>query len=145
MAAEGTAEIVVVDDEVDLREAVSGYLARQGLAVRTAGGGTELRALLAERGADAVILDIAMPGEDGLSIARSLRAQSDIGIVMLTASADVVDRVVGLEVGALPARDRHGDHHQHQGEGDLAQRDVDRVHRRRSSIVTTRSARRSGS
>jgi two-component system phosphate regulon response regulator OmpR len=100
MTTEGTAEIVVVDDEADLREAVSGYLARQGLSVRTAAGAAELRALLDERDADAVILDIAMPGEDGLSVARALRSRSDIGIVMLTASADVVDRVVGLEVGA---------------------------------------------
>lgn len=100
MTGEGTAEVIVVDDEVDLREAVSGYLARQGLAVRAAANGAELRALLAERPADAVILDIAMPGEDGLSLARMLRSQSDIGIVMLTAAADVVDRVVGLEVGA---------------------------------------------
>jgi two-component system phosphate regulon response regulator OmpR len=98
--SEASTEIVVVDDEADLREAVSGYLARQGLSVRAASGGAELRAMLAERPADAVILDIAMPGEDGLSIARALRAESDIGIVMLTASAEVVDRIVGLEVGA---------------------------------------------
>ncbi|MBX9701753.1 MAG: response regulator, partial [Acetobacteraceae bacterium] len=100
MNSEATAEIVVVDDEADLREAVAGYLARQGLSVRAAAGGAELRALLAERSADAVILDIAMPGEDGLSIARALRSQGDIGIVMLTAAAEVVDRIVGLEVGA---------------------------------------------
>lgn len=100
MSGEATAEVIVVDDEADLREAVAGYLARQGLSVRAAGSGPELRALLAERDADAVILDIAMPGEDGLSIARALRSQGDIGIVMLTAAADVVDRVVGLEVGA---------------------------------------------
>lgn len=100
MTGETNAEIIVVDDEADLREAVAGYLSRQGLSVRTAGGGAELRTLLAEQPADAVILDISMPGEDGLSIARSLRAQGDIGIVMLTAAADVVDRVVGLEVGA---------------------------------------------
>ena len=101
MSGEGApAEVVVVDDEADLREAVAGYLARQGLSVRAAGNAAELRALLAERQADAVILDIAMPGEDGLSVARGLRAQGDMGIVMLTASADVVDRIVGLEVGA---------------------------------------------
>jgi DNA-binding response OmpR family regulator len=100
MATEGTAEIVVVDDESDLREAVCGYLARQGLSVRGAANGAEMRAALAEREADAVILDIAMPGEDGLSLARALRSQGDVGIVMLTASAEVVDRVVGLEVGA---------------------------------------------
>jgi DNA-binding response OmpR family regulator len=97
---EANAEIVVVDDEADLREAVGAYLARNGLAVRCVESGAALRAALAERPADAVILDIAMPGEDGLSIARALRARGDIGIVMLTASAEVVDRVVGLEVGA---------------------------------------------
>mgnify|MGYP002621514798 CR=1 FL=1 len=97
---DGTAEIIVVDDEAELREAVTAYLERNGLSVRGAGSGPELRQALAERAADAVILDIALPGEDGLSIARTLRAQGDIGIVMLTASAEVVDRVVGLEVGA---------------------------------------------
>ncbi|MBY0333820.1 MAG: response regulator, partial [Acetobacteraceae bacterium] len=100
MSSDAAAEIVVVDDEADLREAVAGYLARQGLSVRAAASGAELRALLAERPADAVILDIAMPGEDGLSVARSLRSQGDIGIVMLTAASEVVDRIVGLEVGA---------------------------------------------
>ena len=99
-AMDGTAEIIVVDDEAELREAVAAYLARNSLSVRGAGNGAELRQALAERPADAVILDIALPGEDGLSIARALRAQSDIGIVMLTASSEVVDRVVGLEVGA---------------------------------------------
>jgi len=97
---ESASDIVVVDDEQDLRDAVCAYLARHGLTVRGAANGQEMRAALAERPADAVILDIAMPGEDGLSLARALRAQSDIGIVMLTASAEVVDRVVGLEVGA---------------------------------------------
>lgn len=97
---DGTAEIIVVDDEAELREAVTAYLARNGLSARGAGSATELHQALAERPADAVILDIALPGEDGLSIARALRAQGDIGIVMLTASAEVVDRVVGLEVGA---------------------------------------------
>jgi two-component system phosphate regulon response regulator OmpR len=95
-----SAAIIVCDDEPDLREAVAEYLARRGLDVRRADGATTLRRLLAERPADLVVLDIAMPGEDGLSVARALRAESDIGIVMLTAAGDVVDRVVGLEVGA---------------------------------------------
>ncbi|WP_439598923.1 response regulator [Falsiroseomonas sp.] len=95
-----TAAIIVCDDEPDLREAVAEYLARRGFAVRRAADGAELRRLLAERMADLVVLDIAMPGEDGLSLARALRAESDIGIVMLSAAGDVVDRVVGLEVGA---------------------------------------------
>lgn len=95
-----TAAIIVCDDEPDLREAVAEYLARRGLDVRRAEDAAALRRLLAERPADLVILDIAMPGEDGLSVARALRAEGDIGIVMLTAAGDVVDRVVGLEVGA---------------------------------------------
>ncbi|NKE46859.1 response regulator transcription factor [Roseomonas frigidaquae] len=92
--------IIVCDDEPDLRDAVAEYLGQRGFDVRCAGGGAELRILLAERAADLVLLDIAMPGESGLSVARSLRAQSDIGIVILSAAADVLDRVVGLEVGA---------------------------------------------
>ncbi|MBU8539078.1 response regulator [Falsiroseomonas tokyonensis] len=95
-----TAAIIVCDDEPDLREAVAEYLSRRGFAVRRAADGAELRRLLAEEMADLVVLDIAMPGEDGLSLARALRAESDIGIVMLSAAGDVVDRVVGLEVGA---------------------------------------------
>jgi two-component system phosphate regulon response regulator OmpR len=92
--------IIVCDDEPDLREAVAEYLARRGFDVRRAEDAAVLRRLLAERPADLVVLDISMPGEDGLSLARALRADSDIGIVMLTAAGDVVDRVVGLEVGA---------------------------------------------
>jgi two-component system phosphate regulon response regulator OmpR len=95
-----TAAIIVCDDETDLRDAVAEYLARRGLDVRQAEDAAALRRQLAERPADLVVLDIAMPGEDGLSLARALRAESDIGIVMLTAAGDVVDRVVGLEVGA---------------------------------------------
>lgn len=97
--ADGPA-IIVCDDEPDLREAVADYLARRGFDVRRAAHGAMLREMLAERAADLVVLDIAMPGEDGLSVARGLRAESDIGIVMLTAAGDVLDRVVGLEVGA---------------------------------------------
>jgi two-component system phosphate regulon response regulator OmpR len=95
-----SAAIIVCDDEPDLRDAVAEYLAKRGLDVRRAEDGVSLRRLLAERPADCVVLDIALPGEDGLTIARALRAESDIGIVMLTAAGDVVDRVVGLEVGA---------------------------------------------
>ena len=92
--------IIVCDDEPDLRDAVAEYLARRGFDLRQAEDGPALRLLLAQRPADLVLLDIAMPGEDGLSLARALRAESDIGIVMLSAAGDVVDRVVGLEVGA---------------------------------------------
>jgi DNA-binding response OmpR family regulator len=98
---DGAATVVVVDDEADLRDAVVAYLTRQGYSVRGAANAAELRAHLSAAPADLVVLDIAMPGEDGLSVARWLRARGDdVGIVMLTAAAEVVDRVVGLEVGA---------------------------------------------
>jgi DNA-binding response OmpR family regulator len=94
------AHIVVVDDEPEIREMIQEYLVRQGFAVSVAAGGPELRALMQERPVDLVILDINMPGEDGLSIARYLRERGRVGIVMLTANSHTVDRIVGLEVGA---------------------------------------------
>ncbi len=93
--------IVLVDDEEDLREPTAAYLADQGLDVSEADGGRALDAILAERPADLVVLDVTMPEEDGFSIARRLRAAGKpIGIIMLTARRDVIDRVVGLELGA---------------------------------------------
>src|SRR5687767_3484313 len=94
------AHIVVVDDEPDLRDLVQKYLTRHGLAVSQAESGEALRALMAERPVDLAILDVNMPGEDGISIARELRRRGRIGIIMLTANSDTVDKVVGLEVGA---------------------------------------------
>jgi two-component system phosphate regulon response regulator OmpR len=94
------AHVVVVDDEPDIRRLVQAYLTRHGFAVSEADGGPALRALMAERAVDLAILDINMPGEDGLSIARELRRLGPIGIIMLTANSDSVDKVVGLEVGA---------------------------------------------
>ena len=96
----GSAHIVVVDDEPDLRELVQSYLTRHGLAVSVASSGDDLRALMAERPVDLAILDVNMPGEDGITIARELRRLGPIGIIMLTANGDPVDRIVGLEVGA---------------------------------------------
>ena len=94
------AHIAVVDDETDLREGVQEYLIDQGFAVSSVDGGRALRTLMRERPVDLVILDVNMPDEDGLSIARYLRALGPIGIIMLTANRDTVDRVVGLEIGA---------------------------------------------
>src|SRR3712207_313840 len=92
--------ILVVDDEPDLRRVLAEYLTKHGFAVRTAAGGAELDVELAEKAADLLILDINMPGENGLSIARRVRASMGIPILMLTAAGEVVDRVVGLEIGA---------------------------------------------
>jgi DNA-binding response OmpR family regulator len=94
------AEILVVDDELDLRETVAEYLIRHGFAVRTAMDGEAMAARLQEKSADLVILDINMPGADGLTLARRLREHSDVCIMMLTAAGEIVDRVVGLEMGA---------------------------------------------
>lgn len=94
------AHVVVVDDEEDLRDPVADYLRAEGLTVSTAGGAAELDAIMRERPVDLVVLDVNMPGEDGFSIARRLRATGPIGIIMLTAKRDTVDRVVGIELGA---------------------------------------------
>ncbi|MEI5677775.1 MULTISPECIES: response regulator transcription factor [unclassified Mesorhizobium] len=94
------AHIVVCDDEPDIRDIVAEYLERHGYAVTPVDGGPALRELANARHIDAIILDIRMPGEDGLSLARYLRERSDVAIIMLTGSADTIDRVVGLEMGA---------------------------------------------
>jgi two-component system, OmpR family, response regulator len=95
-----SARLIVVDDEPDLRSMIAEYLGKHGFTVETAAGGRELDALLAGGLPDLLILDINMPGEDGLAIARRMRARSALPILMLTAADDVVDRVVGLEMGA---------------------------------------------
>jgi two-component system phosphate regulon response regulator OmpR len=94
--------LLIVEDEADIAEAVAEYMAANGLSVRTAGDVPAARALVAEALPDVAMLDIALPGEDGLSLARALRAAHGqaVGIIMVTAASDVVDRVVGLEVGA---------------------------------------------
>ena len=92
--------IIVVDDDPGLRDMVGEYLTQHGYAVRTAAGGAELDRLLTAETADLVLLDVSMPGEDGFSVARRIRvADPELPIVMLTAMGDVVDRVVGLELG----------------------------------------------
>lgn len=96
----GDVHIVVVDDDEDVRTTVQDYLLRHGYAVSAVPGGEALRALMAERAVDLALLDINMPGEDGLSIARDLRSRGQVGIIMLTANTDGVDKVVGLELGA---------------------------------------------
>ncbi len=92
--------IVVCDDEPDIRDVVAEYLERHGYAVTPADAGPALREIVDRQHVDVVILDIRLPGEDGLSLARYLRERCNVAIIMLTGSADVVDRVVGLEIGA---------------------------------------------
>ncbi len=93
--------IVVVDDETDVRETLAEYLVQQGYRVTALPNGQELRRLVAEEQPfDIALLDVTMPGEDGLSLARFLRESVDAGIIMVTASGETVDRIVGLEMGA---------------------------------------------
>ena len=95
-----SAHIVVVDDDEDVRSTVAEYLRRNGLSVSEADGGAALRELMATRPIDLALLDINMPGDDGLTLAREIRGLGDAGIIMLTAKSDDVDRIVGLEIGA---------------------------------------------
>ncbi len=92
--------ILVVDDERDLRESVGEYLELKGYRVSLADSGAAARAVVEREPVDLVVLDIRMPGEDGLSVARHLRERFDVGLIFLTASGEVVDRIIGLEVGA---------------------------------------------
>jgi len=92
--------ILVVDDDSDVRWMVRKYLSKHGFNVDAADGGAQMRQQFDKQEYDIVILDITMPGEDGLTLARYLRENYSVGIIMLTASAEVVDRVIGLEMGA---------------------------------------------
>ncbi len=92
--------ILVVDDDAELRALLSHYLARQGFAVSGAEDGHAMDAWLDHHETDLIILDLMLPGEDGLTLTRRLRTQTDVPIIMLSARGDDVDRIVGLEVGA---------------------------------------------
>jgi len=94
------AHILIVDDHREMRELVSRALAKDGFRVSTAADGRTMRKVLADSRIDLILLDLMLPGEDGLSLCKSLRAESDIPIIMLTAKGDEIDRVVGLELGA---------------------------------------------
>lgn len=95
-----TQQILVVDDDQKLRDLLRRYLQEQGFAVETAENGQAMDLVLEQMQPDLIVLDLMMPGEDGLSIARRLRQTGDIPIIILSAKGDEVDRIVGLEVGA---------------------------------------------
>jgi two-component system OmpR family response regulator len=94
--------LLIVDDDRDIRDLLAAYLCKNGFKVSTAANGAEMRAALEHARFDLIILDLMMPGEDGLSLCRSLRAGTSgaVPIVMLTARSEETDRVVGLEIGA---------------------------------------------
>ena len=95
-----SAHILVVDDDREIRTLLAGYLEKNGLRVSVARDGQEMRRVLARTRIDLIVLDVMMPGDDGLTLCRELRAASPIAIIMLTARAEDVDRIVGLELGA---------------------------------------------
>lgn len=92
--------ILIVDDDPEISSLLSGYLGGHGLLTSTAPSATEMRAILKQERIDLLILDIALPGEDGLAICRNLRANSNLPIIMLTARGAALDRIIGLEMGA---------------------------------------------
>jgi len=94
------ATVLVVDDEPIVREVVVRYLAREGHRTLEAEDGDEARATIAETGLDLVVLDVMLPGTDGLELCRWIRSSSELPVIMLTARGEEADRIVGLELGA---------------------------------------------
>src|SRR6476661_5991561 len=92
--------VLIVEDDREIREMVAEYLGDKGYEVHQAEGGSDMREAVERELPDVVLLDIRLPGEDGLTLARYLRERHDVGIIMVTGAGDVVDRVAGLEVGA---------------------------------------------
>ena len=97
---DATPHILIVDDQRDIREPLGRYLEKHGFRASLAAGAAEARDLLKRSAVDLVILDIMMPGEDGLSLCRHLRESANMPVILLTAMAEDADRIVGLEVGA---------------------------------------------
>lgn len=92
--------LLVVDDDAEIRQLLSTYLQENGYRVTAVPDGRGMRAALAAGQPDLIILDVMLPGEDGVSLCRAVRARSEVPVIMLTARGDETDRVVGLEVGA---------------------------------------------
>ncbi len=95
-----SARILIVDDDPRVCRLLARYLDREGYSVHIASNGMEMRRLLTTEQPDLIILDLMLPGENGLTLAQEIRAQSDVAIIMLTGKMDTIDKVVGLEVGA---------------------------------------------
>ncbi len=94
------AHILVVDDHREIRDLVSRALSKEGFRVSAAADGRAMRKVLADSRIDLILLDLMLPGEDGLALCRAVRTESNIPIIMLTAKGEEIDRVIGLEMGA---------------------------------------------
>lgn len=99
-ASDRIPHILVVDDHRDIRDLLAKYLTKHGYRVSIADGGQAMKKVIAASAIDLVVLDLMMPGEDGLVLCRDLRATADLPVIMLTAMAEETDRVIGLEMGA---------------------------------------------
>ena len=97
---QATPHVLVVDDHREIREALAQYLERHGMRASMADSAASARRVLGAAAIDLVVLDVMMPGEDGLQLCRHLRATTRLPIILLTAMAEETDRIVGLEVGA---------------------------------------------
>jgi two-component system, OmpR family, phosphate regulon response regulator OmpR len=98
MADKGS--ILVVDDDKDVRDTIRDYFEFCGFDVFVAGDGDGMRTILARRPVEIVLMDLNLPGEDGLALTRELRASRPVGVIMLTAAGQTIDRIIGLEMGA---------------------------------------------
>jgi DNA-binding response OmpR family regulator len=96
----GEPHILIVDDERDIRDPLGAYIAKNGLRVTKAESAAAAREVIAAHAIDLILLDVMMPGEDGLSFAGFVRATSNIPIIFLTAKVEEIDRILGLEMGA---------------------------------------------
>ncbi|MDH4192096.1 MAG: response regulator transcription factor [Betaproteobacteria bacterium] len=92
--------ILVVDDDAEIRNLIAEYLRQNGYQVSLARDGAEMRGALSTAPPDLVVLDLMLPGEDGLSLCRDLRAKSNLPVIMLTARREEIDRIIGIEMGA---------------------------------------------
>lgn len=97
---QGSPHILIVDDHREIRDLVSRALSKEGFRVSAAADGRAMRKTMADSRIDLILLDLMLPGEDGLSLCRTLRSESNIPIIMLTAKGEEIDRVIGLEMGA---------------------------------------------
>jgi two-component system OmpR family response regulator len=97
---ERTPHCLVVEDDREISDLVSRFLVKHGIRVSVAANGRAMDRILAESRIDIVVLDIMLPGEDGLSLCRRVRGESSVPIIMLTALGDEMDRILGLEMGA---------------------------------------------
>ncbi len=93
-------QVLVVDDDAGIRELLADYLTKQGMKVQTARDGKEMDERLAAFTPDLIVMDLMLPGEDGLSLTRRVKAEREVPVIMLSARGEDIDRIVGLEVGA---------------------------------------------